>query len=322
MALSQPLTVRDFVPEADTFREDVLGGLTRPRKQVPCKLFYDEHGSRLFEEIAQLDEYYLTRTETTIMERWAWEMAARLGPNCLLIEYGSGNSWKVRLLLDHLEDPVGYVPIDISREPLLDSAARLAHDYPELEVLPVWADYTGRFELPRPRRPAAKNVVYFPGSTIGNFEPEPARRFLHDVAELCGRGGQLLIGVDINRDPRTLHPAYNDRRGVTAAFNLNLLARINRELGADFRLDRFRHYAFYNPAEHRVEMHLVSLFDQRVRTDGAWIDFDRGESIWTESSYKYSLADFERLAASAGFRVEKVWTDPAELFSVQLLTAV
>jgi dimethylhistidine N-methyltransferase len=316
------LRLADFEPQLGSFREEVLCGLRKPQKELPSKFFYDERGSQLFEQISTLDEYYLTRTELGIMRDHAGAMAQVLGQQCLLVEYGSGSSTKTRLLLNHLLRPAAYVPIDISKEHLIQAAMALAAAYPDLEVLPVCADYTTDFALPAPTTPAARRVVYYPGSTIGNFDREPALRFLRHIAQVCGPGGGLLIGVDLSKDPVKLHHAYNDWEGVTGAFNLNLLARINRELGADFPLDRFRHYAFYNPREGRVEMHLVSLANHTVHVGDAEFSFEIGESIWTESSYKYRLAEFADMAGAAGFAVEQVWTDPQGLFSVQYLTVV
>jgi L-histidine Nalpha-methyltransferase len=311
--------VLDYGPKLGSFRDEVVAGLRKPRKELPSKFFYDEEGSRLFEAITELEEYYPTRTELGIMRAHAGDMAALLGPDALLVEYGSGSSLKTRILLDHLRRPAAYVPLDISGAHLAQSAAALAAAYPDLEVLPVCADYTATFALPAPTRPAARTVVYFPGSTIGNFDPGPARRFLEHVAEVAGPGGGLLIGVDLRKDPVRLHAAYNDARGVTAAFNLNLLARVNRELEGDFALAAFRHYAFYNPTDRRIEMHLVSLREQRARVGDEEFAFSVGESIWTESSYKYSLDDFARLAEATGWAVERVWTDREALFSVQYL---
>jgi dimethylhistidine N-methyltransferase len=314
------LQLADFAPELGSFREEVLAGLRQPQKELPSKFFYDERGSQLFEQISALDEYYLTRVELGIMRDHAGAMAATLGERCLLVEYGSGSSTKTRLLLNHLQQPAAYVPIDISKEHLIQAATALAATYPNLEVLPVCADYTTDFALPVPSTPATRRVVYYPGSTIGNFDREPARRFLHHIAGVCGPGGGLLIGVDLRKDPGKLHHAYNDWEGVTAAFNLNLLERINRELGADFQLDRFRHYAFYTPREGRLEMHLVSLANQTVHIGQVAFAFAVGESIWTESSYKYGLAEFADMAGAAGLAVGQVWTDPQELFSVLYLT--
>jgi dimethylhistidine N-methyltransferase len=301
---------------------EVSRGLASPQKELPCKLFYDEYGSQLFEQITALDEYYPTRAEMRIMRAAAAEIAERLGPECLVLEYGSGSSLKTRLLLDHLQQPAAYVPIDISRELLQQSADDLAHTYRGLRVLPVWADYTRGLELPDDLPAGRRRVAYYPGSTIGNFVPDDARRFLSGIARVCGPNGGLLIGVDLKKDPLMLHRAYNDALGITAAFNLNILTRLNRELNANFVLDQFRHYAFYNPVFARVEMHLVSLCEQVVRVNNVEFHFDRGESIWTEASYKYSPQEFATLAASAGWRVDQVWTDDRGLFSVQYLTVV
>ena len=314
------ISVHDLSPGQAASVDEVLRGLYSPQKELPCKLFYDEVGSQLFEQITELDEYYPTRTELRIMRAFASEMSERLGPECLLIEYGSGSSLKTRLLLDHLERPAGYVPIDISREQLQQSTAALSLAYPGLRVLAVCADYTTTLELPKPLPAGARRVAYYPGSTIGNFVPDEAGRFLARVARVCGPNGGLLIGVDLKKDPLMLHRAYNDALGVTAAFNLNILTRLNRELGANFALNQFRHYAFYNPVFARVEMHLVSLIDQVVRVAGVNIHFERGESIWTEASYKYAPSEFAALATAAGWQVEQVWTDDRGLFSVQYLS--
>ncbi len=313
------LRLYDFEPQQKTFLGEVLQGLQDARKELPSKYFYDDIGSQLFEQICELDEYYPTRTELAIMQERVGEIATLLGPNCLLIEYGSGSSTKTRLLLDALHDPAGYVPIDIAKEQLLRTVAALAETYPCLEVLPVCADYTSDFALPVPSKPVRRRVVYFPGSTIGNFDREPAQHFLRQLARVC-QGGGLLIGVDLKKDFNILHRAYNDSQGVTAQFNKHLLVRMNEELGADFELKHFGHYAFYNPTQGRVEMHLVSLRNQVVHLGEAEIAFKLGESVWTESSYKYTLAEFAQLAASAGFTVEQVWTDARQLFSVQYLT--
>jgi dimethylhistidine N-methyltransferase len=296
--------------------------LRKSQKELPSKYFYDEQGSCLFERICTLEEYYIPRTEVAIMEAYAEEIAALLGPNVLLIEYGNGNSTKTRILLDHLRQPAAYVPIDISRGQLLHTAKELVSDYPSLEVLPVCADFTSGFELPVADKPPAHKVAYFSGSTIGNFDPVPAKQLLERIGGVCGPGGGLLIGVDLKKDPGVLHRAYNDHEGITAAFNLNLLERINRELNCDFQLEWFEHYAFYNPREGRVEMHLVSLRDQTVHLDNVTIPFAKGESIWTESSYKFNLDEFEQMAAAAGFKVEHIWMDEQQWFSVQYLVNI
>jgi len=311
--------VRQFQPERAQFRDEVLSGLRKTPKELPTKYLYDARGSQLYERICALDEYYPPRTEIAIMKAHIADIVARLGPNTRLIEYGCGNCAKTRILLDSLPDISGYIPIDISIEQLRHVARELTSHYPGLPLSPVCADYTGDFELPPPGRPGERTAVYFPGSTIGNFGPEAARDFLRHIAATCGPGGALLIGVDLKKDPDVLHRAYNDREGVTAAFNLNLLARINRELDGDFDLDAFRHYAFYNPTEGRIEMHLVSLREQTAYVGDASVPFARGESIWTESSYKFSLEGFAALAQSAGFRVDRVWTDERQWFSVQYL---
>lgn len=316
---NKQIRLHDFNPGRDRFLAEVLSGLRKAQKELPSKYFYDEQGSHLFDRICTLDEYYIPRTEMAIMESYIEEMVELLGPRVLLIEYGSGSCTKTRILLDHLHEAAAYVPIDISRTQLLWVTEQLASDYLGLEVLPVCADYTSGFELPVPKRLSERTVIYFPGSTIGNFDRIPAKLFLEHVAETCRPGGGLLIGVDLKKDPRVLHRAYNDSQGVTAAFNLNLLERINRELDGDFQLESFEHYAFYNPQEGRVEMHLVSLKDQTVHLDGVTVPFASGESIWTESSYKFNIEEFKQMAAVAGFKVEHVWTDEQQWFTVQYL---
>ena len=304
---------------AARFRSDVISGLRRMPKSLPSKYFYDDAGSALFDRICELDAYYPTRAETEIMERHAEEMASILGPQCLLVEYGSGSSVKTEILLDHLPSPIAYVPIDISDRYLDISVARLRRRFPDLPILPVAADYTLRFDLPEVPAQPRRTIVYFPGSTIGNFDPQPAADFLADIARVCGPDGGLLIGVDMKKDRATLERAYNDPEGVTAAFNLNLLARINRELDGEFRLDRFAHRAFYNENEGRIEMHLVSLVDQRIRIGPEEIDFVEGETVRTEYSHKYSVAEFEDLAQTAGLGLARTWTDSANRFSVHYL---
>ena len=316
--LSTPAAPGVGSPTADFLRE-VLQGLSQPHKRLPCKYFYDETGAKLFERICELDEYYPTRCELNILRSHGRDIATRLGPGVVLIEYGSGSSRKTCLLLDRLHQPAAYLPVDLSGEQLRQTARNLARRYPHLPVHPVEADFTHAFPLP-PIDPSARRVVYFSGSTIGNFEPPAARQLLAGIAELCGPEGGLLIGVDLKKDPQVLHAAYNDQQGVTAAFNRNLLVRINRELGADFDPDVFDHYAFYNPVAGRIEMHLVSRSSQTIPIAGTAFDFRTGESICTEYSYKYSLADFADLAARAGLSVRQVWLDKDERFSVQYLS--
>jgi len=313
-----PLDARK--PGTAAFRADVLRGLSAPTKELPCKYFYDEAGSELFERITALPEYYLTRTERAIMARHAPEMAALLGRRCLLIEYGSGNSTKTRLLLDHLTSPAAYVPVDISAEHLLRSAGALAEAYPEIKVLPVCGDFTRPLELPVPSAPAARRVVYFPGSTIGNFTPPESAALLRQTAGLCGGGGGFLLGADLRKEPRLIEAAYNDSQGVTAQFNRNLLVRINRELDADFVVSQFAHRAFYNAAEGRIEMHLVSRRDQVVRIGAAEFFLAAGESIRTEYSHKYTISELTALAAAQGWAVQRVWTDEHKSFGVLYLT--
>jgi dimethylhistidine N-methyltransferase len=305
----------DLAPGEESFRDAVLTGLGRVPKRVPCKFFYDARGSALFEEICLLPEYYLTRTEIAILEENSADIAAHMGPQCRLIEFGSGASQKVRILLQALDRAAAYVPVDISRDHLRDAATGLAEDFPAVPVIAVCADYTRPFRLP-PLPGAGKRVGFFPGSTIGNFEPGAAISFLANYAGILGSGGEMLIGVDLKKDPDILEAAYNDRAGVTAAFNLNLLERVNRELDGDVDIDRFEHVAFYDGAEGRIEIYIRSLADQVARIAGRRFRFARDELIHTEYSYKYSVEDFRGLAARAGFRPVDTWTDPAELFSV------
>jgi dimethylhistidine N-methyltransferase len=311
--------LHDLSPKRDDFRSQVVHGLSQKRKILPCKFFYDQRGSQLFDRICELPEYYLTRTELQILQSHVPEMADALGTNCRVVEYGSGSSLKTSLLLDALHNPAAYVPLDISREHLLDAASRLSSNYPNLRIVPVCADYTRPFSLPETNG-ARRTVVYFPGSTIGNFEPHDARAFLRSAARLCGPGGGLLIGVDLKKNPTLLHAAYNDAANVTAEFNLNLLHRINHALEGNFAIDRFAHYAFYNPRLGRIEMHLLSQAAQTAHAGGTHFHFREGETIFTESSYKYTLDEFHSLARAGGWSVQKVWTDPSNLFSVQYLT--
>jgi dimethylhistidine N-methyltransferase len=315
--MKQPETAssREGKTERAAFLQDVLAGLSKPQKDLPCKYFYDELGSKLFEQICELDEYYLTRADLEITTKYGADMAGFLGRRCLLIEFGSGSSLKTRLLLNDLQECAGYVPVDLSRDSLARAASSLSRAYPNLEILPVCADFTGPFDLPAPAAKPSRRAVYFPGSTIGNLHPDRARVFLAGLARLVGRKGGLLIGIDLKKDPALLEAAYDDGRGVTAKFNLNLLARINRELGANFDLERFRHRAVYNAEVGRVEMHLVSVGDQTVLIEGRGFALKDGETIWTESSYKYDLDRFKEMAASSGFESRQVWTDERGWFA-------
>jgi dimethylhistidine N-methyltransferase len=312
----------DLAPAQESFREAVLAGLSRRAKSIPCRFLYDERGSALFEEICELPEYYPTRTEMAILEANAGEIAEAMGRHCQLIEFGSGSSRKVRILLDALEDPAAYVAIDISRELLRHAARGLAADFPGIAVVAVCADYTRPLQLPAmPVLEEGRRVGFFPGSTIGNFTPDEATEFLAGCRRVVGADGAMLVGVDLKKDPAVLEAAYNDAAGVTSAFILNLLERMNRELGADFDLRRFVLDSSYNAAAGRVEIHVKSLVDQEVTVAGRRFRFAAEERIHTEDSCKYSIAEFQRLAARAGFRTARCWTDPDELFSVHLLSA-
>src|ERR1700681_231779 len=303
-----------------SFARDVIEGLTARPKRLPPKYFYDETGSRLFEAITELPEYYPTRCELAILRAHAADMARLLPPKTALIEFGSGSSKKARLLLDAAPAIAAYVPVDISSSWLNEEAARLRRDYPRLAVLPVATDFTKAFPLPRSLAGLAR-AGFFPGSTIGNFEPHQACAFLQHAARILGEEALLIVGIDLVKDPKTLTAAYNDAAGVTAKFNLNLLARINRELGADFDLATFSHQAFYNRERQRIEMHLASRVRQQVSVCGRGIEFRAGETIHTENSYKYTIEYFRALARGAGWTPVAAWTDPDGYFSVQALRA-
>jgi len=300
------------------FRDDVIAGLTAMPKRISPKYFYDDRGAVLFEQICDLPEYYPTRTELTIMRRHASEMAGLIGPRAQVIELGSGSGLKTRLLLKHLDLPASYVPVDISGEMLQLTAAELGRLYPEITVQPVHADFLGEFPIPEPPRPARRRLVYFPGSTIGNFTRDESIGLLAGVARICRPDGGLLIGVDLKKDRAVLEAAYNDSAGVTAEFNLNLLHRMRRELGADLDIDGFEHHAFYNEAEGRIEMHLRSRRDQTFTINGVGIAFAAGETVHTENSHKYTPGEFAAMAADAGFERVELWTDDHSMFSVQL----
>jgi L-histidine N-alpha-methyltransferase len=300
--------------------DDVLRGLTAIPKTLPAKLFYDAAGAELFERICELDEYYLTRAELSILRARAGEIAAIAGEECVLIEYGSGAGIKIRLLLDALVRPAAYVPIDISREQLGRVSASIQREYLRLRVQPLCADYTRPVQIP-PLAGDGRRVAFFPGSTIGNFHPAEAAAFLRRIRRTIGYAGALVLGVDRRKEASVLHAAYDDPAGVTAEFNLNVLRRINRELGADFDLRQFRHRAVFDDAASRIEMHLESTRAQTVTIAGRSIAFERGETIWTESSYKYDEARLSALASAAGFRIERLWTDANTQFWVAVLTA-
>ncbi|MEZ6134594.1 MAG: L-histidine N(alpha)-methyltransferase [Pirellulaceae bacterium] len=298
------------------FRADVLKGLGRRQKTLPCKYFYDETGSRLFDEICELDEYYLTRTELAIMRDNITSIATQVDREVMLVEFGSGSSTKTRILLDALIDPIAYAPVDISEEYLLSTAEELQSSYPEIEILPVVADFTTPFSLPTPQREYSHVALYFPGSTIGNFEPDEAGMMLETMSNMLGSQGGLLIGIDLRKDVDTIVAAYDDAEGVTARFNLNLLSRINRELDANFDLDRFSHQSVYNDHAHRIEMSIVSSENQSVTIGDEVFHFAADEAILTEYSHKYSVQELAKLAAQYGFSLHKEWTDEDCLFAV------
>ena len=304
---------------ADSFREDVIAGLSLPQKSLPPKYFYDAKGSRLFGAICRLKEYYPTRAELALTRRQIGAIARFAGRGNTLIEYGSGESVKSRLLIDALR-PSAYIPVDISADALRSAAAKLRRGFAWLDIRPVHGDFSRPLKISMAQT-RGRRVVYFPGSTIGNLTPEEAHGFLRMTRGQVGPRGAMLVGVDLKKDANVLHAAYNDAKGVTAAFNLNLLARINRELRGDFKLRRFRHYAFYNAPQSRIEMHLVSLVAQAVNVGSHRFSFEAGETIHTENSYKYSIEGFRALAANAGFRGEEAWLDPKGLFCLHGLAA-
>lgn len=313
----QAVTFYDAHPGTADLRAEATAGFASKPRSIPPKFFYDERGSELFDQICEQPEYYQTRTEMRILERSVEDLVGHIGREFLLVELGSGASKKVRLLLEQLR-PSGYVGVDISKEFLLSSTELLARDYPWLEVQAACIDFSRGLQLPHCEHELHK-VAFFPGSSIGNFDPLDATRLLRDIGVLVGPGGHLLLGVDLKKDITVLNAAYNDRAGVTAAFNLNLLHRIRTEIDSDVDPDSFEHYAFYNPLLSRIEMHLISRRPQQVRLEQKSYLFEHGEGIHTENSYKYTVAEFGALAATAGFRQTAVWNDEAQFFSVQLL---
>src|SRR6266480_5444706 len=306
------------LPARSSFVRDVLAGLTARPKRLPPKYFYDETGAQLFEQITALPEYYLTRCELELLRERARDMARFFPPGSALVEFGSGSSKKVRILLASAPTIAAYVPVDISSQMLVQEAQELRRDHPRLAVLPVEADFTKPFTLPAAAAGMA-HTGFFPGSTIGNFEPHEAGAFLRHAGRMLGHRATLIIGVDLVKEVSILHAAYNDAAGLTAKFNLNLLARINRELDGDFDLEAFNHRAFYNSERHRIEMHLVSKRRQKVSVSGRAIEFRPGETIHTENSYKYTLEHFRTLARGAGWTPVAVWTDSDKNFSVHAL---
>ena len=299
---------------------EIVDGLSAAQKQISPKYFYDERGSQLFDEITRLPEYYLTNTELGIMRDNIAEMVELVGKQASLIEFGSGSSLKTRILLEHLSELAAYVPVDISDDHLHASANEIRGEFPHIDVLPVVADFTKQFELPTPMVMPLRNVVYFPGSTIGNFEHDMAMDLLRVMYHEAGKNGALLIGVDLQKDPNIIENAYNDSAGITAEFNLNMLQHLNRDYGANFDVDEFAHSANYDPDEGRVVIELISQSDQTFEIADTAFEIADGEAILTEYSHKYSLDGFAAMASEAGFTVEKVWTDSERLFSVQFLT--
>lgn len=320
MNVSQLAPDRVELSDRAEFRDAVLDGLSRTPRAIPAKFLYDARGSELFDAICELPEYYLTRTETGILQSCTPELARLAGPGCALVEFGSGSSVKTRLLLDAMPGLAAYVPIDISRQHLDATAARLRRDYPKLRVEPVRADYMALDTLPADLN-GAPRLGFFPGSTIGNLEPQDATAFLRRARRLLGDRGAMVLGIDRRKDPRRLHEAYNDSAGVTAAFTLNLLRRMNRELGGTFDLAGFAHEAFYDPMEGRIEIYFRSLRPQTVTVAGRTFAFAEGERVHTEYSYKYDDAGIAALARSAGFTIDRTWTDPDHLFAVVYLEA-
>lgn len=310
---------KDKEPDTDSFLRDVRKGLAATPKRIPSKYFYDARGSALFEKICTLPEYYLTRVEQEILRTQAADMARAIGPRALVVEYGSGSAVKTQCLLAALSDPVAYMPIEISPSALNSSLHNLGAAFPNVEMLPLCADFTSALTLPRPQRDPLSVLIFFPGSTLGNFEPADASHLLQVMHAEMGPDGAALIGIDLQKDARVIEAAYNDSAGVTAEFTLNLLHRINRELGADFQVDQFVHQARYNPLAGRIETRIVSLREQSASLDGSRFHFAPGEKMLVEYSCKYSLPQFERMAARVGLRVTQTWTDPDRMFAVQLL---
>jgi len=318
---AQPKDIRvdDRHPDVEDTLHTVRRGLAMKTKKLPSRLFYDERGSALFEAICEQPEYYLTRTEIAIMRDHAGDIADTLGPDVRLVEYGSGSGIKTRMLLEHLVTPVAYVPVEISRSALMESVAELATRFPNVPMQPVCADFTQPLRLPVASRSPRRTAIYFPGSTIGNFEAKEAIRILRLMRTEMSDGGGIIIGVDLKKDPAEIEAAYNDAAGVTNDFTLNMLVRLNREIGTDFDVSAFRHRARYNALAGRIETDLVSTRRQDVHVGHDTFAFREDEAMHVEYSCKYSLEDFAQMADKAGLSVAKVWTDPAQRFSVQYL---
>ncbi len=307
----------EYTAVKDQFYDDVISGLSGEVKTLHPKYFYDKRGSEYFDQICDLEEYYPYKTELSLLPKVAKELSHLLNDSYALIEFGAGSLLKVKPLLDHVKGIKKFVPIDISGEHLLDASAELAEEFKSLEISPVEGDFSQPIALPK--TPNLKNIGFFPGSTIGNFTPEEAKQFLSNVRVTLGDNNYLVIGVDTKKSPTKLHRAYNDRHGVTAQFNLNILTRINRHFATDFDSKKFEHYAYYNTLKGCIEMHLVCLKPHSVYLDDVRIDFQKGESIHTESSYKYSPQDFQSLAQNSGWHVERAWMAEDDMFSMYLL---
>jgi dimethylhistidine N-methyltransferase len=317
------MTIATSTPAAEaalqTMLTDVVNGLSQDRKTLPSKYFYDERGSKLFDDICELDEYYVTRTESALMQEQVGDIAEVVGPNALVVEYGSGSSLKTRLLLRNLIQPAGYVPIDISGDYLSQVGHSLQAEFPAIEVMPVVADFTKEFDVPSSTNQEARRVIYFPGSTIGNFQRDDAKELLAGMATNAGADGGVLIGIDLDKNRDVLRAAYNDSEGVTADFNLNILKRINDELGGEFDLSKFRHEAIFNENRSCIEMHLVSTQAQTVNVCKYSFEFEANETVLTEYSHKYTIEAFGEMANEAGLNVKNVWTDANEMFAVMYL---
>ena len=313
------LTFIDLKPTSGNFLDAVAAGLAATPKTLPAKFFYDQRGSKLFEDITNLEEYYQTRTEMALLKTIAPELKRLIPAGSKLVEFGSGSSEKIRVLIDQVGKFVTYIPIDISRDYLKMEAEALASDHPDLNIIAICADYTKPFEVPAGMTGGEDCTGFFPGSTIGNMTPGEAVNFLKIAGRLLGPGAGFIIGVDLKKDPAILYAAYNDAKGVTADFNLNILRRINNELRGDFDLESFRHRAFYNALAGRIEMHLISLADQTASVAGKQFSFLKGETIHTENSYKYNVGEFHALAKKAGLKPVKAWWDDAWLFSIHFL---
>jgi len=309
---NEDIEIRD---NSELVLKEIIQSLSKSQKELSCKFFYDEDGSKLFEQISELDEYYLTRTEISILNTNIKDISGAVGEDALIVELGSGSSRKIRILLDNFKSIAAYFPVDISKEFLLFSVEKLSKDYQDLKIVPIVADYTKPFTIPDHDISFSKIVAYYPGSTIGNFTKEHACKFLKNISGDCGKGSGLLIGIDLKKESEVLEKAYNDGKGVTAEFNLNILKNMNSNFGTNFEINKWKHIAFYNEEHGRVEMHLQSLEDQSVRVNGTSITFKKDETIHTENSYKYSIEEFEEMIEDF-YSLKNVWSDPDNKFAV------